>query len=477
MRNPLVFAIRVRVVADGLQDDVVVRSATIGGLVGRKVRDAEQRLTQLTRYGVVLGRKRAFAFAEGAAVVLHAFRVGRVAFPPQLSDLFRQIVDGGPDVVAFRDDRAQPFVERGGASHLTFERRITAPRDRGDDRVGLGSDAPDVEHPPNRTSVVTPARCSIRVDRLAVIEVDKLVVDYGDVRAVDGVSFAIDAGQVLALLGPNGAGKTSTIESLEGYRRPSGGRARVLDLDPIADHGRLVRRIGVMLQAGGVYPGIRVLEALRLFAAYYDDAENPEAMLERVGLAHRRSAPWRRLSGGEQQRLSLALALIGKPDVAFLDEPTSGIDVGGRQVIRELIGELRQSGVTVLVTTHDLEEAERLADRIVIIDRGRVVASGTPAELMRSNDDEEILFGAPPSLDTASLGRALNAFVDEVTPGEYKVAMPPTPGNVAALTAWLAEHDLPLADLRAGRQRLEDVFLRLTAITGEHPVIPPEAAK
>jgi ABC-2 type transport system ATP-binding protein len=172
------------------------------------------------------------------------------------------------------------------------------------------------------------------------------------------------------------------------------------------------------------------------------------------------------LSGGEQQRLSLALALVGRPEVAFLDEPTSGVDVGGRQLIREIIRDLRQNGVTLLVTTHDLEEAERVADRIVIVDRGRVVGSGTPAELMRSGEGDDIRFAAPPDLDTAGLGRALNAFVDEVSPGEYQVATPATPANVAALTAWLAEHDLPLADLRAGRQRLEDVFLRLTG-TGD----------
>ena len=308
-----------------------------------------------------------------------------------------------------------------------------------------------------------------------MIEVDELVVTYGDLRAVDGVSFSVETGEVLALLGPNGAGKTTTVETLEGYRRPARGRVRVLGLDPIANHDQLVGRMGVMLQAGGVYPGIRPLEVLQLFASYYDDPEDAAFVLERVGLAHRRNATWRRLSGGEQQRLSLGLALIGKPEVAFLDEPTSGIDVGGRQVIRELIEELRQTSVTIVVTTHDLEEAERLADRIVIIDQGKVVASGTPAELMRATDHEEILFGAPPHLDTAALGRALNAFVDETSPGEYKAALAPTPSNIAALTAWLAEHDLPLLDLRAGRQRLEDVFLRLTAITGDHPVIEPEA--
>jgi ABC-2 type transport system ATP-binding protein len=306
---------------------------------------------------------------------------------------------------------------------------------------------------------------------MPVIDVDELVVRYGSLAAVDHVSFSVAAGEVLALLGPNGAGKTTTVETLEGFRRPSSGKVRVLGLDPIADHVALVRRVGAMLQSGGVYPGIHAREAVRLFASYYDNPEDPDALLERVGLWHRRATTWRRLSGGEQQRLSLALALVGKPEVVFLDEPTSGIDVAGRQLIRELIRELRHAGVTVLVTTHDLEEAERTADRIVIIDRGEVVASGTPAELMRSSNNDEIRFGAPPRLDTAGLGRALNAFVDEIGPGEYQVAMPPTPANVAALTAWLAEHDLPLADLRAGRQRLEDVFLRLTAVTGEHPRI------
>ena len=308
---------------------------------------------------------------------------------------------------------------------------------------------------------------------MGAIEVDELSVRFGAVRAVNAVSFAVERAEVLALLGPNGAGKTTTVETLEGYRRPASGRVRVLGLDPVADHSELVRHIGVMLQSGGVYPGIRPLEALELFASYYDDPDDPSVLLDRVGLTHRRSSPWRRLSGGEQQRLSLALALVGRPEVVFLDEPTSGIDVSGRQVIREIIAELRQSGVAVLLTTHDLEEAERIADRIVIVDRGSVVASGTAAELMRSTGDEEIRFAAPPHLDTASLGRALNAFVDELSAGEYKVAMAPTPNNVAALTAWLAEHNLPLADLRAGRQRLEDVFLRLTAVTGEHPIIKP----
>ena len=179
---------------------------------------------------------------------------------------------------------------------------------------------------------------------MRVIDVDELVVRYGSLTAVDHVSFSVAAGEVLALLGPNGAGKTTTVETLEGFRRPSAGQVRVLGLDPIADHAALVRRVGAMLQAGGVYPGIHPREALRLFASYYDDAEDPDALLERVGLGHRRTTTWRRMSGGEQQRLSLALALVGQPEVVFLDEPTSGIDVAGRQLIRELIRELRHVG-------------------------------------------------------------------------------------------------------------------------------------
>lgn len=306
---------------------------------------------------------------------------------------------------------------------------------------------------------------------MPVIEVDDLTVRYGSFTAVDGVSLSADAGEVVALLGPNGAGKTSTVETLEGYRRPSAGRVRVLGLDPVADHDRLTPRMGVMLQSGGVYPGVRPLEMLELLASFHDRPEDPAALLERVGLAHRRSTAWRKLSGGEQQRLSLAMALVGRPAVAFLDEPSAGVDVSGRQLVRQIVRELRTAGVCVMVTTHDLGEAEKMADRVVIVDHGRVVAEGTPAELMESSGSEEIRFGAPPGLDTAALGKALTAAVEEVTPGEYLVLAEATPSNVAMLTAWLAEREMPLADLRAGRQRLEDVFLRLTAITGEIPVV------
>ena len=299
--------------------------------------------------------------------------------------------------------------------------------------------------------------------RVPAIDVSGLVVRYpGGRTAVDGLSFSADAGEVVALLGPNGAGKTTTVETLEGYKSPTAGSVRVLDLDPVRDHARLAPRIGVMLQKGGVYPGIRPTEAVRLFAAYYDAPEDPTALLDRLGLTGVARTPWRRLSGGEQQRLSLALALVGRPEVAFLDEPTAGVDVGGRQVIRQVVAELRARGTCVLLATHELDEAEKVADRVVIVDHGRVLASGTPAELMSPSERASIEFGAPAGLDVASLAAHLGAEVVEVRPGEYQVDAPPSPGTVAALTAWLATHDLALADLRAGRQSLEDVFLRLT---------------
>jgi ABC-2 type transport system ATP-binding protein len=306
-----------------------------------------------------------------------------------------------------------------------------------------------------------------RPDGSPAVEVADLTIRYGDHVAVDGLSFTAERGRITALLGPNGAGKTSTVETLEGYRRATSGTVRVLGLDPWTQHAELVGRIGVMLQTGGVYTGIRPPEVLRLFASYYDDPADPDELLERVGLADRRHSTWRSMSGGEQQRLSLALALVGRPQVAFLDEPTAGIDPAGRQLIRRIVADLRADGVAVLLTTHDLDEAEKLADRVVIIDHGHLLADATPTELMASGQGDELNFGAPSGLDIAALGAHLGATVTEVSPGEYLVAAPPSPTTVAALTAWLAQHDLPLADLRAGRQSLEDVFLRLTRSAAE----------
>jgi ABC-2 type transport system ATP-binding protein len=305
---------------------------------------------------------------------------------------------------------------------------------------------------------------------MSAVSVEHLVVRHGDLVAVDDVSFTADAGEVLALLGPNGAGKTSTVDVLEGYATPASGRVRVLGHDPAGERDRVVGRIGVMLQDGGVYPGIRPPEMLHLLAAMYDDPADPDALLERVGLADRSRSSWRQLSGGEQQRLSLAMALVGRPEVVFLDEPTAGVDVRGRQVIRQIVRELADGGCAVVLCTHELDEAEKVADRVIIVDRGRVVATGTLDEL-RGRTSGEVRFSAIPELDLDALSRHLGTTVTEPTPGEYVV---PDPGHdshlTAKLTGWLANHDVALGDLRAGRQRLEDVFLLLTADESEPDV-------
>lgn len=299
---------------------------------------------------------------------------------------------------------------------------------------------------------------------MPAVEVTELVVRYpGGKTAVDGVSLSADAGEVVVVLGPNGAGKTTTVETLEGYRVPTAGRVRVLGLDPVAAHGRLMPRIGVMLQKGGVYPGIRAIEAVRLFASYYDDPADPDELLDRVGLTEAASTMWRRLSGGEQQRLSLALALVGRPEVVFLDEPTAGIDVAGRQLVRSIVSGLRSAGTCILVTTHELEEAERIADRVVIMDHGRVRAAGSLADLAgASGGSGSVTFDAPAGFDTTELASRLAAPVEEGPPGSYR-AVGASAGTVATVAAWLAENGLAVSNLRAGGAGLEEVFLRLTA--------------
>jgi ABC-2 type transport system ATP-binding protein len=292
------------------------------------------------------------------------------------------------------------------------------------------------------------------------VEVDHLVVRYGSLVAVDGVSFDADFGEVVALLGPNGAGKTTTVETLGGFRRADDGTARVLGLDPWSDHSQLTARVGVLLQRGGIYPIMSTERAVRLFAAYYEDPLDPDELIDIVGLRPVARTPYKRLSGGEQQRLALALALVGRPRVAFLDEPTAGVDPAGRITLRDVVAGLRSEGVCVILTSHELDEVERLADRVVIVDHGRVVAAGRQGELQGGS--EELRFAAEPGLVVDELSVRLGAPVTEGPPGEYLVPAPPAPALVAELAAWLAEHDLQLGDLRAGRQRLEDVFLRLT---------------
>jgi ABC-2 type transport system ATP-binding protein len=295
---------------------------------------------------------------------------------------------------------------------------------------------------------------------VAAVEVEDLTVRHGDVVAVDGISFTAEAGQVTTVLGPNGAGKTSTIEVCEGYRRATAGAVRVLGFDPATNQHRLSKRMGVMLQEGGIYPGSGVLETVRHYASLYGNGADAVALVEAVGLTDRSKATWKRLSGGERQRLSLALALAAKPEVAFLDEPTSGVDVNGRDAIRGIIRGLASNGCAVVLATHELDEAERLADRMVIIDRGSLIADGTLAELRRGHD--EIRFRSDPDIDLRALATSTGIIAARVGSDEYVIDAPPQPRLMAQLGDWLAEAGHPLHDLRAGGQRLEDVFRRLT---------------
>ena len=204
---------------------------------------------------------------------------------------------------------------------------------------------------------------------------------YGDVLAVDGLDLTIERDTITAVLGPNGAGKTTTLETCEGYRRPQAGDVRVLGLDPVADRRALLPRIGVMLQQGGAWGGVHAIEMLRHVASLHAHPLDVPALADRLGLGECGRTPYRRLSGGQQQRLGLAMAVVGRPELVFVDEPTAGMDPAARRTTWDLLRELRAAGVTVVLTTHYIEEAERLADQVHIIDHGRLVLSGTPAAL------------------------------------------------------------------------------------------------
>ncbi len=297
------------------------------------------------------------------------------------------------------------------------------------------------------------------------VELTNRVKHYGGRAAVDVLSLSVRRGEVLALLGPNGAGKTTTIEICEGFRRADSGVVRVLGLDPVKDSARLRPRVGVMLQDGvGGYTGAKAGELLRLFAAYAANPLDVEDLLERVGLANVAGTAVRRLSGGQRQRLSLAMALVGRPELVFLDEPTAGMDPQARRGTWGLISQLRSDGVSVVLTTHFLDEAEELADHVVVVDAGRVVASGTPAELTRAGAEGRISFRAPAGMQLGSLLDALpvgSEAVEQVA-GHYVVSGEVNPQLLAALTAWCAEQDVMAEDLAVERRSLEDVFLELT---------------
>jgi ABC-2 type transport system ATP-binding protein len=297
------------------------------------------------------------------------------------------------------------------------------------------------------------------------VEISGLVKRYGPATAVDGLSFTAGGGEVTAILGPNGAGKTTTIEVCEGYRSADAGTVRVLGLDPARDAARLKPRVGVMLQSGGIPPAVPAGEYLKTLSRFHVKPHDTAWLLDIVGLTSHAKTPYKRLSGGQQQRLSLAAAVLGRPELVFLDEPTAGMDPQARHATWDLIRALRGDGVGVILTTHFMEEAERLADHVVIIDHGRVVADGAPAQL--TGTAGQLRFRAEAGLDTDSLLAALppGSAAKESPAGHYLIEVPGgtvQPALLAAVTAWCADRAVLPSSLQIESRTLEDVFLELT---------------
>ncbi|WP_286927792.1 MULTISPECIES: ABC transporter ATP-binding protein [Aeromicrobium] len=300
------------------------------------------------------------------------------------------------------------------------------------------------------------------------VEVRDLVMRYGrggaEVRAVDGLTLTVEPGTVTSILGPNGAGKTTTIETCEGFRRPQSGRVRVLGLDPVADATELRPRVGVMLQSGGAWLGVRAGEMLRHMASLYADPLPVEPLVERLGMASFGRTSYRRLSGGQKQRLSLAMAIVGRPELVFLDEPTAGLDPQSRRATWDLVDELRHHGVTTVLTTHYMDEAQELSDHVHIVDAGRVIASGTPSELVAAGAQNTIRLRTRAGLDRDSLVKELpeGAAVTEPEPGQYVLTTEVDPAVLHRITGWCAAHDVLIESVLVEHQTLEDRFLELT---------------
>jgi len=303
------------------------------------------------------------------------------------------------------------------------------------------------------------------VSNAPAVEISGLVKRYGPATAVDGLSLTARRGEVTAILGPNGAGKTTTIEICEGYRAADGGTVRVLGLDPARDAARLKPQVGIMLQTGGIPPAVPAGEYLGTLSRFHVRPHDTAWLLDIVGLSSHAKTPYKRLSGGQQQRLSLAAAVLGRPHLVFLDEPTAGMDPQARHATWDLVAALRRDGVSVILTTHFMEEAERLADHVVIIDHGRAVADGTAAELTGSAG--QLRFRAEPGLDVDSLLAALpsDSAAKESPAGHYLIEVPGgtvQPALLAAVTAWCAERGVLPSSLQIESRTLEDVFLELT---------------
>ncbi len=291
------------------------------------------------------------------------------------------------------------------------------------------------------------------------VETSHLRVAFASLVAVDDVSLHVDYGEVVTLLGPNGAGKTTVVETLLGFRAPSAGTVRLHGLDPVRDHREVVVRTGALLQRGGVWFPMTPAQVLALTATYYSAPRDPRELLALLDLERCARTPWRRLSGGEQQRTLLALALLGRPRVLVLDEPTTGVDPEGRQVVREIIRAERARGCALLITTHELAEAERLADRLVIMNRSRVLVQGTLDEL--AGHPEMIVETSGPA-DPVALATLLGCEVALDGPLQLRFATASSPERIATVTGYLASVGLSMVSLRT-RASLEERYFELIA--------------
>ena len=297
----------------------------------------------------------------------------------------------------------------------------------------------------------------------AVISVRELKKYYGEVRAVDGVTFEVRPGEIFGLLGPNGAGKTTTVEILEGLREPDSGEVRVLGLDVARDADKLKPRIGVSLQTAAMYPKLTVVELIDLFRSFYPKSRPTDELIEALGLGERRKAQSKELSGGQRQRLAVALALVNDPELVFLDEPTTGLDPAARRALWTLVEDLKASGTSVLLTTHYMEEAEILCDRLAIMDHGKVLEMGTVEQLVSNHFKERaVRFDSAATLDASLL---------EPLPGVTSVAIDDTDtlvytrdvgATIGALLTAAEAHGVEPQNLGIRRASLEDVFLALT---------------
>ena len=298
-----------------------------------------------------------------------------------------------------------------------------------------------------------------------VIVVAGLRKDYGDVHAVDDLTFTVRRGEVFALLGPNGAGKTTTVEILEGHRTRTSGAVTVEGFDP-ATGGRAYReQIGIVLQEAGFDEEFTVRELVRLYASLYPRRRDPDELIDLVGLADKRDAKTKTLSGGQRRRLDLALGLVGDPRLLFLDEPTTGFDPSARRRAWDLIASLRSLGTTILLTTHYMEEAQALADRVAVIVAGRLVALGTPADLVSRERTATIVFTLPPGVGPAALPPVTGAV--RVDGDAVTIETTRATDDLQALTTWARQLGIDLPDLTLSRATLEDVYLKLTGADGD----------